>query len=83
MPIRKQFKVRLFEKTLSNTTKPEAIATTPTATQTLMTKPTATYTKWPTAKLTHIPLTIYNLPSAKIKEVPQCRSPKERSPINI
>ena len=70
MPIRNQFKVRLIEKPLSHTTKQEATATTTTATQILMTKPTATSTKWPTAKLTPIPLTVYNVPSAKIQEVP-------------
>ena len=70
MPIRKQFMVRLIEKLLSHTSKPEAIATSATATQTLTMKPTATSTKWPTANLTSIPLTIYNVPSAKIQEVP-------------
>ena len=69
MPIRKQFKVRLIEKPLSPTTEPETIATTATATQTLMMKPTATSTKWPTAKPIPIPLTIY-MPSAKIQEIP-------------
>ena len=71
MPIRKQFKVRLIEKPLSHTTKPEATATTAAATQTLMMKPTAMSTKWPTPKLTPIPLTVYNVPSAKIQEVPR------------
>ena len=70
VPIRKQFKVRLIEKPLSHTTKPEDIVTTATATQTLMMKPRATSTKWPTVKLTPIPLTIYNVPSVKIQEVP-------------
>ena len=70
LPIRKQFKVRLIEKPLSPITKPKAIATTATSTKTLMTKPTATSTKWPTAKLTPIPLTIYKVPSTKIQEVP-------------
>ena len=42
MHIRKQFKVRLIEKPLSHTTKPEATATTATAAQTSMMKPTAT-----------------------------------------
>ena len=41
MPTRKQFKVRLNEKPLLHTTKPEAIATTATATQTSIMKPTA------------------------------------------
>ena len=76
MPIRKQFKVRLTEKPLSHTTKAEAIATTLTATQTSMMKPTATFTKWPTANCTPIPLTIYNVPSAKIPSSSE-RSPKE------
>ena len=71
MPIRKQFKVRLIEKPLSKDGKPEATATTATATQTSMIKPTATSTKWPNAKLTSIPLTVHNVPSAKIQEVPR------------
>ena len=66
MPIRKQFKVRLIEKLLSPTMKPETIATTATAMQTSMMKPTTTSTRWPTGKLTPIPLTIHNVPSAKI-----------------
>ena len=70
MPIRKQLKVRLIEKYLSLSSEPEAVATTATAMQTLMMKPTATSTKWPTAKLTPVPLTVYNLPSTKIQEVP-------------
>ena len=70
MLIRKQFQVRLIEKPLSHTTKLEVIATTATATETLMMKPTTTSTKWPTAKLTPIPFTVYNVPSAKIQEVP-------------
>ena len=77
MPIRKQFKVKLIEKPLSHTTKPEAIAITATANQTLMMKPTATSTKLPTAKLTPIPLTVYNVSSAKIQEVP---SPSTQKP---
>ena len=70
MPIRMQFKVRLIEKSLSPNTEPEAITTTVTATQTSMMKPTATSTKWPTAKLCLVPLTIYTVPSAKIQKVP-------------
>ena len=68
MPIRKQFKVRLIEKHLSPTTKPEAIATTVTATQTSMMKPTAKSTICPTAKLT-----------PKIQEAPRSsmQKPKE------
>ena len=68
MPIRKQFKVRLIKKPPSHTTKPEATANTVTATQTSMMKPTATSTKWPTAS---IPLTVYNVPSTKIQEIPR------------
>ena len=52
MSIRKLFKVRLIKKPLSPTTKPEAIATTATATHTSVMKPTARSTMWPTAKLT-------------------------------
>ena len=68
MPIRQQFKVRLIEKPPSNTMKPEATATTVTATQTLMMKPMATSTKWPTGP---IPLTVYNVPSEKIQGIPR------------
>ena len=68
MPIRKQFKVRLIEKPLSNITKPEVTATNVTATQTPMTKPMAMSTKWPTAP---IPLTVYNVSSANIQEIPR------------
>ena len=71
MPIRKQFKVRLVEKPLSHNRKPEATATTATATQTPMMKPTATSIKGPNAKLTPIPLAVYNMPSAKMQEVPR------------
>ena len=49
---------------------PEAITTTPTATQTSIMNPTVTSTKWPSAKLTPVPLKVYNVPSAKIQEVP-------------
>ena len=66
MPIRKQFKARLIEKPPSNTMKLEATATNATATQTPVTKPTATSIKWPTAS---IPLTVHNIPTAKIQEV--------------
>ena len=85
MPIRKQFKVRLIEKLLSHTTKPEAIATTATATQTSVMKPTATSTKWPTAKLTPIPLTVYNVLSAKIQQLPSSSMQKSKGgevPLN-
>ena len=71
MPTRKQLKVRLIEKSLSHNTKPWATATTATATQAWMMKPTAASTKWPNAKLTPIPLTVYNVPTAKIQEVPR------------
>ena len=76
MPIGKQFKVRLIKKPLSPTMKPETVATTANAMQTSMTKPTATSTRWPTAKHTPIPLTIYNMPSAKIQEVPSSSTQK-------
>ena len=68
MPIRKQFKVRLIEKLPSNTTKPQATTSNATATQTPMTKPTATATKLP---IVAIPLTVHNIPTAKIQEVPR------------
>ena len=82
MPIRKQLKVRLIEKP---TMTPETIATTATATQTLMMKPTATSTKWSTAKLTPIPLTVYNAPNTKIQEVPSplTQKPKGREVLLI
>ena len=48
--------------------KPEANATNATATQTPLTKPTATSTKWPT---TPIPLSIHNIPTTQIQEVPR------------
>ena len=73
MPIRKQFKVRLIEKPPCYTMKPEATATIVTATQTLMMKPMATSTKWPTAP---IPLTVYNVSTTKIQEIP--RSPMQK-----
>ena len=68
MPIRKQFKVRLIEKPASNTMKPEATTTNATATQTPVTKPTAMSTKWPTAPIL---LTVHNIPTTKIQEVPR------------
>ena len=71
MAIRNQFKIRPIEKPLFHTTKPEATATTANGTQNSMTKPIATSTKWPTAKLTPILLTVYNVPSTKIQEVPR------------
>ena len=66
IPIRKQFKVRLIEKSASHTTKPEATATMTTATQTSMMKPMATSAKWQTAP---IPLIAYNVSSTTIQEI--------------
>ena len=43
-----------------------------------MMKPTATSTKWPTAKLTPMPLTVYNVPSTKIQEVPRSSMQKSQ-----
>ena len=68
MPIRKQFKVRLIEKPPSNTTKQEAITINAIATQTPMAKPTSTSTKW---SATPIPLTVHNIPTTKVQEVPR------------
>ena len=81
MPIRKQFKVRLIEKPLFHNKKPEATVTT--ATQTLMMKATATSRKWPNAELTPIPLTVYNVPSAKIIEVPRSSMQKPQGEVPL
>ena len=64
-PIKRQFKVRLVEKSLLVNPEPEVVATTATLTQTSVVKPTTT-----TAKHSLIPLMVYSLAQSKIQEIP-------------
>ena len=63
--IKRQFIVRLVEKPLLINIEPEAVATTATAKQTSMVQRTAT-----AAKQNSIPLTVCNLSSPKVQEMP-------------
>ena len=65
VPIKRQIWVRLVEKSLPVNTKPEAVATMVTSTQTQVVKPTAT-----AAKPSPIPLTVNNLSQTKVQEIP-------------
>ena len=63
--IKRQFMVRLVEKSLPVNTEPEVVATTTASTQTSVVKPTAT-----AARLNPIPLTAYDLSKTKAQEIP-------------
>ena len=63
-PIKRQFKVRLVEKSLPVNTEPEVVVSTATSTQTSVVKPTAT-----AARLNPIPLTVYDLSKTKAQEI--------------
>ena len=91
---RRQFKVRLIEKPLipsneATSPKPKTMTTTMTVTQSSRTNPIMPSVTWPTAKTTKLPLTIYNVPSARIQETPDSSRPlprpkpqgRERTPI--
>ena len=78
---RRQFKVRLIEKPLfpsniATPTRSETVTTTATVTQSTRTNPIITSMMWPTAKTTTVPLSIYNVPSARIQEIPNSPVPK-------
>ena len=64
-PIKRQFMVRLIEKSLLVNTEPDVVATTMTSTQTSVVKPTTT-----AAVPSRIPLTVYNLAQTKVQEIP-------------
>ena len=64
-PIKRQFMVRLIEKSLPVNAEPEAIATMVTSLQTSVVKPTTT-----TTKPSPIPLMVYNLAQTRIQEIP-------------
>ena len=68
---RRQFKVRLIKKPLFLSNE----ATTVTVTQSTRTDPIMTSVTWPTAKTTKMPLTIYNVPCARIQETPNSPRP--------
>ena len=91
---RGQFKVRLIEKPLfpSNTAtspKPKTMTTTMTVTQSTRTNSIMTSVMWPTTKTTKVPLTIYNVPSARNQETTQfpnaptkAKAPRKRKDPN-
>ena len=63
--MKRQFKVRLVEKSLPANTEPETVATTGTSTQTSVVKPTAT-----AAKPSLILITVYNLSQTRVHKIP-------------
>ena len=69
MLLKRQYKVRLIARPSlpPSARKPNTIADTATA---MAMKPTSTPTKWPAAKLTPVPLTIYKMPVINIQEIP-------------
>ena len=62
--MKRQFKVRLVEKSLPNNAESEAVATAATSTQMPVVKETTT-----TAKPSPIPMMVYNLDKSKIQEI--------------
>ena len=93
---RRQLKVRLIKKPLilsstSTSPKPKAMTTTATVTQSITMNPIITSVMWPTAKTTKVPVSIYNVPSARIQETPNSPMPqpwpkpegRERTPIPV
>ena len=77
-PIKRQFKVRLVERSLQVNREPEVVATTVTLTQTSVVNPAAT-----AAKPSLIPLMVYNLSETKVQEIPKPtrKFQKEESPF--
>ena len=75
IPIKRQFKARLIEKSL---TEPMVVTTMAASTPTAVVRPTTT-----TAKPSPIPERIYNLVQGKIQEIPKCtrRFQEEESPF--
>ena len=78
---RRQFKVRqikkpLFPSIIVMSTRSDTMTTSATVTQSTRTNPIIKSMMWPTAKTTMVPLSIYNVPSARVQKISDSPMPK-------